>query len=106
MAEWQKECLNGKMAEMDTYVLFMVHADTDDDTDDNDTLIFYSIEVKNYEVTKMSVNIHSFAPLLLRRKEPQMHNQHCRLLIDTMKSLSPVARTLKPLRRPSNRWSH
>ena len=31
------------MAEMDTYVLFMVHAVTDD-TDDNDTLIFYSIE--------------------------------------------------------------
>ncbi len=29
MAEWQ----NGRMAEMDTYVLFMVHADTDD-TDD------------------------------------------------------------------------
>ncbi len=45
MAEWQKEWQNGKMAEMDTYVLFMVHADTDDDDDDNDdTLIFYSIE--------------------------------------------------------------
>ncbi len=42
-AEWQKEWQNGKMAEMDTYVLFMVHADTDDD-DDDDTLIFYSIE--------------------------------------------------------------
>ncbi len=27
MAEWQKEWQNGKMAEMDTYVLFMVHAD-------------------------------------------------------------------------------
>ena len=37
MAEWQ----NGKMAEMDTYVLFVVHADTDGDTDVNDTLIFY-----------------------------------------------------------------
>jgi hypothetical protein len=45
----------------------------------------------------MSVNIHSFAPLLVRRKEPPMHNRHCRLLIDTMKSLSPAARTLKPL---------
>ncbi len=45
MAEWQKEWLNGKMAEMDTYVLFMVHADTDDDdNNDNDTLIFYIIE--------------------------------------------------------------
>ncbi len=41
MAEWQKEWQNGKMAEMDTYVLFMVHTDTDDDTDDNITLIFY-----------------------------------------------------------------
>ena len=46
MAEWQKEWQNGWMAEMDTYVLFMVHADTDDDddddddNDDNDTLIF------------------------------------------------------------------
>jgi hypothetical protein len=45
MAEWQKEWQNGKMAEMDTYLLFMVHADTDnDDDDDDDTLIFYSIE--------------------------------------------------------------
>ncbi len=43
MAEWQKEWQNGKMAEMDTYVLFMVHADTDDD-DVDDTLIFYSID--------------------------------------------------------------
>ncbi len=43
MAEWQKEWQNGKMAEMDTYVLFMVHADTDND-DDDDTLIFYSID--------------------------------------------------------------
>ena len=33
MVEWQKEWQNGRMAEMDTYVLFMVHADTDD-TDD------------------------------------------------------------------------
>ena len=41
MAEWQKEWQNGRMAEMDTYVLFMVYADTD--TDD-DTQIFYSID--------------------------------------------------------------
>ncbi len=41
MAEWQKEWQNGKMVEMDTYVLFMVHADTDNDTDNDDTLIFY-----------------------------------------------------------------
>ncbi len=33
MAEWEKEWQNGRMAEMDTYVLFMVHADTDTDTD-------------------------------------------------------------------------
>ncbi len=33
MAEWQKEWQNGRMAEMATYVLFMVHTDnTDDDT--------------------------------------------------------------------------
>ncbi len=39
MAEWQKEWQNGRMAGMATYVLFMVHADTDtdDDTDDDDT---------------------------------------------------------------------
>jgi hypothetical protein len=48
---------------------------------------------------------HIFAPLLLRCKEPPMHKQHCRSLIDTMKSLSPAALTLKPLRRPSNRSS-
>jgi hypothetical protein len=35
MAERQKEWQNGRMAEMATYVLFMVH------TDDNNTLIFY-----------------------------------------------------------------
>jgi hypothetical protein len=33
MAERQKEWQNGRMAEMDKYVLFMVHADTDTDTD-------------------------------------------------------------------------
>ncbi len=37
MAERQKEWQNGKMAEVATYVLFMVHANTDND----DTLIFY-----------------------------------------------------------------
>jgi hypothetical protein len=37
MAERQKEWQNGKMAEVATYVLFMVHADTDDDTDTDDT---------------------------------------------------------------------
>ncbi len=34
MAERQKEWQNGWMAEMATYVLFMVHTDTDDDDDD------------------------------------------------------------------------
>ncbi len=33
MGERQKEWQNGRMAEMATYVLFMVHTDTDDDTD-------------------------------------------------------------------------
>ncbi len=37
MAEWQKEWQNGRMAEMDTYILFMVHADTNDTDDTNDT---------------------------------------------------------------------
>jgi hypothetical protein len=39
MAEWQKEWQNGRMAEMDTYILFMVHADTNTDTntDTDDT---------------------------------------------------------------------
>ncbi len=39
MAERQKEWQNGRMAEMNTYVLFMVHADddTNDDDDDKDT---------------------------------------------------------------------
>jgi hypothetical protein len=40
MAERQKEWQNGRMAELATYVLFMVHADDDD----NNTLIFYSID--------------------------------------------------------------
>ncbi len=34
MAERQKEWQNGRMAKMDTYILFMVHADDDTDTDD------------------------------------------------------------------------
>ena len=42
MAERQKEWHNGRMAEMATYILFMVH--TDDDDDDN-TLIFYITEI-------------------------------------------------------------
>jgi hypothetical protein len=37
MVEWQKEWQNGRMAGMATYVLFMVHADTDDDTNTNTT---------------------------------------------------------------------
>ncbi len=40
---------NGRMAEMATYVLFTVHTDdintdTDNNDDNDDTLIFYSIE--------------------------------------------------------------
>ena len=50
MAERQKEWQNGRMAEMNTYVLFMVHADTDNDTDNDDTLIIYIIDdsIPNY----------------------------------------------------------
>jgi hypothetical protein len=45
MAERQKEWQNGRMAEIATYVLFMVHAaaaaaNDDDDDDNDDTLIF------------------------------------------------------------------
>ncbi len=43
MAEWQKEWQNGRMAEVATYVLFMVHADNDND----DTLIFYITDGQN-----------------------------------------------------------
>ncbi len=64
-----------------------------------------STSQKLYVSTKMSVMKHIFAPLLLRCKEPPMHKQHCRLSINTMKSWSPAALTLKPLRRPSNRSS-
>ncbi len=43
MAEWRKKWQNGKIKEMDTYMLFMVHADTDTNTDDD---TFYSFIVK------------------------------------------------------------
>ncbi len=44
MAERQKEWQNSRMAEMATYILFMVHTDNDIDTNnDNDT--FYSFIV-------------------------------------------------------------
>ncbi len=36
MAEQRKEWPNNRMAEMATYVLFMVHTDDDTDTDDDD----------------------------------------------------------------------
>jgi hypothetical protein len=50
MAEWQKEWQNGRMAEVATYVLFMVHANDND----NDTLIFYITET-NFEIGKYAV---------------------------------------------------
>ncbi len=43
----------------------------------------------------MSLMTLIFAPLLLSDNEHPMQKQHCRLLTDTMKSLSPAARTLK-----------
>ncbi len=39
MAEWQKEWQNGRMAGMATYVVFMVHANTDDDDNDDTTTL-------------------------------------------------------------------
>jgi hypothetical protein len=44
MAERQKEWQNGRMAEMNTYILFMVHADTNDTDDTDNTYFFYSID--------------------------------------------------------------
>jgi hypothetical protein len=38
MAVRQKEWQNSRMADMATYVLFMVHTDDDDDDDDDDAL--------------------------------------------------------------------
>jgi hypothetical protein len=53
----------------------------------------------------MSPMMHSFVLLLLSDNEHPMQNQHSRLSMDTMKSLSPAAQTLKPLTIPSNRVS-
>ncbi len=36
IAEWQKEWQNGQMAGMATYVLFMVHTDTNNTDTDTD----------------------------------------------------------------------
>ncbi len=53
------------MAEMATYVLFMVHANTDD-TDDDDTLIFYSIEPKEEpDVVALQVVVHKSTSRLI-----------------------------------------
>jgi hypothetical protein len=46
MAERQKERQNGKMTEVATYVLFMVHAD--------DTLIFYIMEFFMFDTSTKS----------------------------------------------------
>ncbi len=46
MVERQKEWQNGRMAEMATYLLFMVYTNDDDD-DNDDTLIFYITDVKS-----------------------------------------------------------
>ncbi len=57
MAVRRKEWQNSRMAEMATYVLFMVHTNDDDD----DTLIFYSIdrvEVGNKRLTKKPLIIN------------------------------------------------
>ncbi len=53
MAEWRKEWQNSRMAEMATYVLFMVHADDDDDTD-VDSLIFYNRQADRAYGTEIS----------------------------------------------------
>ncbi len=52
MAERQKEWQNGRMAEVATYILFMVHANDDDD---DDTLIFY---ITDYLTTTFDPSLH------------------------------------------------
>ncbi len=52
MAERQKEWQNGRMAEMDTYVLFMVHADTDT------TLKSFITETVFYYIPNLSCYIY------------------------------------------------
>ncbi len=94
----QETCLYGAFIE--SYVGYQFVRQT------QSKIQFYGTSQKLYVSTKMSVMKHIFAPLLLWRKEPPMHNQHCRLSIDTMKTLSPGAWTLKSLRRPSNRCTH
>ena len=43
---------DGKMAEMDTYVLFMVHADTGDDTDDDTShMHFQTVQLNAHVAT-------------------------------------------------------
>ncbi len=44
-AERQKEWQNGRMAEMATYVLFMVHTDDDDDDDDDDDTLIFILQI-------------------------------------------------------------
>ena len=68
--------------------------------------VVFQGEQSNYEVPNMSVMTHSFIPLLIRDKEHPMHKWHARSSIDTLKSLSPAPRTLKPLRIRYNRCSH
>jgi hypothetical protein len=54
-------------------------------------------------VPKMSVVMHSFVPLLLSHQVHPVPKQHTRLIIDTMKRLSPAAQTLKLLRISYNK---
>jgi hypothetical protein len=90
MAEWQKEWQNSKMAEMATFVLFMVHTDDDtDDDDDDDTLIFYSIDILqllyiNIEkgIVRSYFPVLNFAPMgLLKIRTSDRRNSTNKLTI-------------------------
>ena len=65
---------NGRMAEMATYVLFTVHTDdTDTNTDTDDTLIFYSIEM-NGEIDAFIIKM--FCQIQNGRTVPKVSDLH------------------------------
>ncbi len=75
MVERQKEWQNGRMAEMATYVLFMVHTD-DDNNEDDDTLIFYITDKPigaspgcNYGHTNKDGNTNNLVVLYMVRND-------------------------------------
>ncbi len=73
MAVRRKEWPNSRMAEMATYVLFMVHTDDDDDDDDDDdndddTLIFYSIDIIYFQTKNQRLTIKILVGITTKAK--------------------------------------